>query len=73
MNTVNDADAPVGQRGRTVFDSVVSAEEVEPQRNSPRRGKRSIKPVIRLTYDEAGRSKDHPLTIVHRCVVIKIG
>ncbi|KAK0147770.1 Paraneoplastic antigen Ma2 [Merluccius polli] len=75
-NTVNDADAPVGQRSRTVSDrdSVVAAdEEVNPQRNSPRRGKRSIKPVIRLTYDEVGRSKDQPLTIVHRGVVIKIG
>ncbi|KAK0134504.1 Paraneoplastic antigen Ma2 [Merluccius polli] len=76
VNTVNDADAPVGQRSRTVSDrdSVVAAdEEVNPQRNSPRRGKRSIKPVIRLTYDEVGRSKDQPLTIVHRGVVIKIG
>ena len=75
VNIGNDADTPVGQRGRTVSDKdpVVSAEEVEPQRNSPRRGKRSIKPVIRLTYDEAGRSKDQPLTIVHRGVVIKIG
>ncbi|XP_037833479.1 uncharacterized protein LOC119617377 [Kryptolebias marmoratus] len=48
-------------------------EEVRPQRHSLRREKRSIKPVVRLTYDEVGKSKDQPLTIVHRGVVIKIG
>ncbi|KAK0147103.1 hypothetical protein N1851_013560 [Merluccius polli] len=37
------------------------------------RPKRIVKPVIRLTYDEPGRGKDQPLTIVHRGVVIKIG
>lgn len=37
------------------------------------RPKRVVKPVIRLTYDEPGRAKDQPLTIVHRGVVIKIG
>ena len=46
VNTVKDAEAPVGQRGRTV---VSEDEEVQPQRNSPRRGKRAIKPDIRLT------------------------
>ena len=43
------------------------------QGTSTRREKRSIKPVIRLTYDEAGKPRDQPLTIVHRGVVIKIG
>lgn len=37
------------------------------------RPKRSVKPVIRLTYDEPGMSKDKPITIVHRGVIIKIG
>ncbi|XP_053274167.1 uncharacterized protein LOC128436464 [Pleuronectes platessa] len=37
------------------------------------RPKRKVKPVIRLTYDEPGRAKDQPLTIIHRGVVIKIG
>ncbi|KAI5615219.1 hypothetical protein C0J50_8776 [Silurus asotus] len=32
------------------------------------RQKRSVKPTIRLTYDELGRSKDQPLTIVHRVI-----
>uniref|UniRef100_A0A3B3WSH8 Gypsy retrotransposon integrase-like protein 1 n=1 Tax=Poecilia mexicana TaxID=48701 RepID=A0A3B3WSH8_9TELE len=36
------------------------------------RPKRTIKPVVRLTYDEPGKSSDRPLTIVHRGVVIKI-
>ncbi|XP_058494566.1 uncharacterized protein LOC131465683 [Solea solea] len=35
--------------------------------------KRIVKPVIRLTYDEPGKAKDQPLTIVHRGVVIQIG
>ena len=37
------------------------------------RSKRTAKPTIRLTYDEPGRSRDQPLTIVHRGIVIKIG
>lgn len=37
------------------------------------RPKRARKPVVRLTYDEPGKSRDRPLTIVHRGVVIKIG
>lgn len=34
--------------------------------------KRRVKPVIRLTYDEPGRSREQPLNIVHRGVVVKI-
>lgn len=30
------------------------------------RPKRSIKPVMRLTYDKIGKTKDQPITIVHR-------
>ena len=41
-------------------------------RSEPR-PKRAIKPPVRLTYDEPGRSRDQPLTIVHRGIVIKIG
>lgn len=37
------------------------------------RPKRQIKPVVRLTYDEPGKAKDQPITIVHRGVVITIG
>ncbi|KAJ8348558.1 hypothetical protein SKAU_G00271470 [Synaphobranchus kaupii] len=37
------------------------------------RPKRRVKPVIKLTYDEPGRAKDQPLTIVHRGVIIKFG
>lgn len=37
------------------------------------RPKRSLKPVVRLTYDEPGKAKDQPITIVHRGVTIKIG
>ncbi|KAL6462538.1 hypothetical protein MHYP_G00289600 [Metynnis hypsauchen] len=40
---------------------------------SIKREKRQVKPVLRLTYDEFGKSTDQPLTIVHRGVVIKIG
>lgn len=43
-------------------------------RPEPRlRPKRTAKLIIRLTYDEPGRSRDQPLTIVHRGIVIKIG
>ncbi|KAL2081551.1 hypothetical protein ACEWY4_023404 [Coilia grayii] len=76
VNAVSDTEMPVEQRDDTESErnsSVVVDKEVQPQRSSPRREKRSIKPVIRLTYDEAGRPKDQPLTIVHRGVVIKIG
>ncbi|XP_070401169.1 uncharacterized protein [Nothobranchius furzeri] len=37
------------------------------------RPKRQIKPVVRLTYDEPGKAKDQPITIIHRGVVITIG
>lgn len=40
---------------------------------SDTRSKRTVKPVLRLTYDEPGKNRDQPLTIVHRGVVIKIG
>ncbi len=37
------------------------------------RSKRLIKPVQKLTYDEPGKSRVEPLTIIHRGLVIKIG
>ena len=37
------------------------------------RPKRSLKPVMRFTYDKPGKASEEPLTIVHRGVVIKIG
>lgn len=45
--------------------------EIRPE---PRlRPKRTAKLTIRLTYVEPGRSRDQPLTIVHRGIVIKTG
>ncbi|XP_035809415.2 uncharacterized protein LOC118471094 [Amphiprion ocellaris] len=37
------------------------------------RPKRRVKPVVRLTYDEPGKARDQPITIVHRGIVIRIG
>lgn len=44
--------------------------EVTPKQTRP---KRSVKPIIQLPYDEPGKARDQPLTIVHRGVVFKIG
>uniref|UniRef100_A0A3P9IZE6 Uncharacterized protein n=1 Tax=Oryzias latipes TaxID=8090 RepID=A0A3P9IZE6_ORYLA len=42
--------------------------------NTPdHKSKRTIKPVVRLTYDEPGKARDQPITIIHRGVVITIG
>ena len=46
--------------------------DIERARPEPK-AKRAVKPTVRLTYDEPGRSRDQPLTIVHRGIVIKIG
>ncbi|XP_076836716.1 uncharacterized protein LOC143482275 [Brachyhypopomus gauderio] len=35
--------------------------------------KRKVKPVIRLTYDQPGKSKDQKMTIIHRGIVIRLG
>lgn len=35
--------------------------------------KRHVKPVIRLTYDEPGKARDQPITIVHKGIIIKLG
>lgn len=36
-------------------------------------GKRKVKPVIRLTYDQPGKCTNHPMTIIHRGIVIRLG
>lgn len=46
-------------------------EGTAPNKTEPR-PKRTVKPTIRLTYDKLGRSRDQPLTILHRGIVIKI-
>lgn len=48
-------------------------EEVSKCLMSGTTGKRRIKPVLRLSYDEPGKASDQPITIVHRGVVIKLG
>lgn len=50
---------------------LVSKTVMPPSQRS--RSKRIIKPVIRLTYDELGKCSDHPIEIVHRGVIIKLG
>lgn len=64
---------PIGGADPERHSSIRANKGVPSQRTSFGREKRPVKPVIRLTYDEAGKSKDQPLTIVHRGVVIKIG
>ncbi|KAK7909563.1 hypothetical protein WMY93_014247 [Mugilogobius chulae] len=55
---------------------------ITPKVNKPRdqfadspklRSKRQVKPVVRLTYDEPGKAKDQPITIIHKGIVITIG
>ncbi|XP_049329329.1 uncharacterized protein LOC111193656 [Astyanax mexicanus] len=52
-------------------ESSPSKEAKSSEDETPYLGKRQVKPIIRLTYDERGRSRDQPLTIVHRGVVIR--
>ncbi|XP_034560089.1 uncharacterized protein LOC117827597 [Notolabrus celidotus] len=40
---------------------------------TPSRPRRTVKPVVKLTYDQPGKSTDQPLTIVHRGITIHIG
>ncbi|XP_076830977.1 uncharacterized protein LOC143476602 [Brachyhypopomus gauderio] len=47
--------------------------KVERNLRSRSRSRRSVKPVIRLTYDEPGKGSDRPITIVHKGIVIKLG
>ncbi|KAL7886896.1 hypothetical protein AOLI_G00046170 [Acnodon oligacanthus] len=53
-------------------ESAVEAENGEdPVPEERAKEKRRIKPVVKLTYDEPGAPSSHPLTIVHRSVVIQ--
>lgn len=53
---------------------VDASETTEPLINKNEiRSKRTIKPVVKRTYDEPGKARDQPITIIHRGVVIKIG
>lgn len=58
--STKEADSPGGVRGKS-------------PRDAETRPKRAVKPVVRLTYDEPGKGRDQPITIIHRGVVIKIG
>ncbi|KAL7878188.1 hypothetical protein SRHO_G00048310 [Serrasalmus rhombeus] len=40
--------------------------------NEPALGKRAVKPVIRLSYDNLGESSDTPIVIVHRGLRVQI-
>ncbi|KAI3353735.1 hypothetical protein L3Q82_004965 [Scortum barcoo] len=48
-------------------ETVTKTEVINKSENRP---KREVKPVIRLTYDEPGKAKDQPLTIVHRVELV---
>lgn len=50
-----------------------SVSESRLNRKPETRPKRSVKPVVRLTYDEPGKASNQPITIIHRGMVIKIG
>ncbi len=57
---------------RSERDNSVAGLEEQIEVNYPRRSQRKVKPVLKLTYDELGNTTDHPLTIVHKGIVIKI-
>lgn len=61
------------EAGSESEEEVSEVQEDRRQPSSEPRPKRTVKPTIRLTYDEPGRSRDERLTIVHRRIVIKIG
>ncbi|TWW54098.1 hypothetical protein D4764_0289880 [Takifugu flavidus] len=67
-----------GQRGITLEETSETGSESDQEEDQNRRvvigpEPRLAKPTIRLTYDEPGKSRDQPLTIVHRGIVIKTG
>lgn len=71
-----DAESDVSSSSSSsVEDEEESQEETseEVEESEPVREKRRVKPVVKLTYDEPGKSRDQPLTIVHRGVIIQIG
>lgn len=54
-------------------DGSLSDVEEQIEMNIPRRSQRKVKPVLKLTYDELGKTTNNPLTIVHEGIFIKIG
>lgn len=51
----------------------VSSPESRIEKTTETHPKRAVKPVVKLTYDKPGRSKDQPIIIINRGIVIKIG
>lgn len=61
------------EAGSESEEEVSEVQEDRRQPSSEPRPKRAVRPAIRLTYNESGKFRDEPLTIVHRGIVIKIG
>lgn len=61
------------EAGSEAEEEVSEVQEDRRQPSSEPRPKRAVRPAIRLTYNEPGKFRDDPLTIVHRGIVIKIG
>lgn len=59
-----------GSKSKADNDNVSEGRQDRKSESCP---KRTVKPVVRLTYDEPGKARDQPITIIHRGVVIKIG
>lgn len=68
--TSEDPVADTGMEGGDVPPTSESNDEVEPV--IVHTAKRAVKPVIRLSYDEPGKSTDQPIVIVHRGMKICI-
>lgn len=70
----SDAEEETGPESGSDSDGEPVSEPDVAEIPEPRvRPKRRVQPVVRLTYDEPGKSRDQPITIVHRGIVIKIG
>ncbi|KAL7824975.1 hypothetical protein SRHO_G00342600 [Serrasalmus rhombeus] len=63
--------ATVHNQGSSQASTSSSKDAKSSEEESLTLGKRQVKPIIRLTYDEPGKSRGQPLTIVHRGVVIR--
>lgn len=79
-NLESDNHSETGSESDSIAESVKVSDERQRMRqdtadctNQRSGSKRRIKPVIKLTYDEPGKAKDHPITIVHRGIIIKVG
>lgn len=69
----SDLDHEMGEGSEECEPEKDSDQQEEPNRRAVTRPKRTTKPIIRLTYDQPGKPREEPLTIVHRGIVIKIG